>query len=47
MVRRLKIPETQALAEFALNCESATEILAKCQELARNAAPGLFEDKVS
>jgi phosphoenolpyruvate-protein phosphotransferase (PTS system enzyme I) len=43
MVRRLKLPETQALAEFALNCESGAEILARCQEMARQAAPSLFE----
>jgi phosphoenolpyruvate-protein phosphotransferase (PTS system enzyme I) len=45
MVRRLKMPETRALAEFALNCESATEILARCQALARESAPSLFDDK--
>ncbi len=45
MVRRLKMPETQALAEFALNSESGSEILARCQELARQSAPSLFEDK--
>jgi phosphotransferase system enzyme I (PtsI) len=45
MVRRLKIPEAQALAEFALNCESGSEILAHCQDLARASAPGLFEEK--
>ena len=45
MVRRLKVPETQALAEFALNCESGSEILARCQELARQTAPSLFENK--
>src|SRR5262245_39147721 len=46
MVRRLKLAETQALAEFALNSESGAEILARCQEMARQAAPSLFEDKV-
>jgi len=46
MIRRLKSSETKALAEFALNSESATDILARCQELARNAAPGLFENKM-
>jgi phosphotransferase system enzyme I (PtsI) len=46
MVRRLKTPETQALAGFALDCESATEILARCQDLARQSAPGLFADKL-
>lgn len=45
MVRRLKFPETQALAEFALNSESGSEILAKCQELAWQSAPSLFESK--
>jgi phosphoenolpyruvate-protein phosphotransferase (PTS system enzyme I) len=47
MVRRLKMPETQALAEFALNCESPTEILSRCQELARQSAPGLFDETSS
>lgn len=43
MIRRLKTSETTALAEFALNCESASEILTRCQELARASAPSLFE----
>lgn len=43
MVRRLKTSETTALAEFALGCESASEILTHCQELARASAPSLFE----
>ena len=43
MIRRLKTSETTALAEFALSCESASEILARCQELARASAPSLFE----
>lgn len=45
MVRRLKLTETQALADFALSCESGAEILAKCQELAWQSAPSLFESK--
>ncbi len=45
MIRRLKLAETQALAEFSLNCESGAEILSKCQELAWQAAPSLFESK--
>jgi len=45
MIRRLKLTEAKALAEFALNSESATEILARCQELARQVAPSLFETK--
>jgi phosphotransferase system enzyme I (PtsI) len=43
MIRRLKTSETIALAEFALNCESGSEILTACQELARASAPSLFE----
>ena len=43
MIRRLKTSETTALAEFALGCESASEILARCQDLARASAPSLFE----
>ncbi|HLP75357.1 MAG TPA: phosphoenolpyruvate--protein phosphotransferase [Candidatus Paceibacterota bacterium] len=46
MVRRLKLSEAQALAEFALNSESAAEILTRCQTLAREAAPSLFESKL-
>jgi phosphotransferase system enzyme I (PtsI) len=45
MVRRLKMSEATALAEFAMGCESPTEILAHCQELARQSAPSLFEEK--
>jgi hypothetical protein len=44
-VRRLKVSEAQALAEFALNCESGAEILSKCHELARQSAPSLCESK--
>jgi phosphoenolpyruvate-protein phosphotransferase (PTS system enzyme I) len=45
IVRRLKLNEAQALAEFALQCESPAEIHARCQELARQTAPSLFENK--
>jgi len=45
MVRRLKATETQALVEFALQCESPSEIYARCRELARQTAPSLFENK--
>ena len=37
--------DLQELAKFALASESASEILARCQELARQIAPSLFEDK--
>jgi len=45
IIRRLKLDEAKALAEFALQSESPTEILARCMELARAAAPSLFESK--
>jgi phosphotransferase system enzyme I (PtsI) len=43
IIRRLKLSEAQALAEFALQCESPSEIYARCQALARQTAPSLFE----
>jgi phosphotransferase system enzyme I (PtsI) len=43
LIRRLKVAETRELAEFALRCESPTEILARSDEYARRAAPNLFE----
>jgi len=43
IVRRLKLSEAKQLAEFALESESAADILARCQEVARDIAPGLFE----
>ena len=43
-LRRLKLQEAKELAAFALNCESAAEILARSQELARQIAPALFEE---
>jgi phosphotransferase system enzyme I (PtsI) len=45
LIRRLKLTQAKELAQFALESESAAEILARCQELARQVAPGLFEDK--
>ena len=45
LIRRLKLTEAKLLADFALECESASEILARCQELARQVAPSLFETK--
>ena len=47
LIRRLKMAEARELAEFALNCESAAEILTRAQELAQRAAPSLFEDRTS
>jgi len=45
LIRRLKMNEARALAEFALECESASEILARCQKLAAEIAPSLFDGK--
>jgi phosphoenolpyruvate-protein phosphotransferase (PTS system enzyme I) len=45
LIRRLKMSEAKELAAFALTSESASEILAHCQDLARRIAPGLFEAK--
>ena len=45
LIRRLNLGEARKLATFALECESAGEILARCQELTSEIAPGLFENK--
>src|SRR6185369_14569526 len=45
IVRNLKLSEAADLANFSLQCESAAEILARCQELSRQIAPNLFESK--
>jgi phosphotransferase system enzyme I (PtsI) len=45
LIRRLKLEEARELAEFALNCESGSEILARSTALARKIAPGLFENQ--
>jgi phosphotransferase system enzyme I (PtsI) len=42
LIRRLKLTEAQELAAFALESESAAEILARSQELARKVAPELL-----
>ena len=46
MIRRVKMSEAQALAEFALQCESPSEIYARCVEVAHQIAPSLFESKL-
>lgn len=43
LIRRMKISEARELATFALNCESPTEIAARCQQHAQQIAPSLFE----
>jgi phosphotransferase system enzyme I (PtsI) len=47
IIRRIKLSEAQALATFALQCESPTEIFARCLDLARASAPSLFEVKTA
>lgn len=43
LIRRLKMKEAEALAEFALECESSSEILTRCRKLVQGVAPALFE----
>jgi len=45
IIRRVKMEEARALAEFALQCDSPAEILARCTEQARQIAPSLFENQ--
>jgi phosphoenolpyruvate-protein phosphotransferase (PTS system enzyme I) len=45
LIRRLKISDCQSLAAFALESESATEILARSTALAQRVAPSLFDTK--
>jgi phosphotransferase system enzyme I (PtsI) len=45
MIRRLKMSEAQALAEFALKGESGAETLSRAQALANSIAPSLFEEQ--
>jgi phosphotransferase system enzyme I (PtsI) len=45
LIRRLKLAEAKTLAEFALECESGAEILARCEAHVRAAAPSLFENQ--
>jgi phosphotransferase system enzyme I (PtsI) len=44
LIRRVKMSEARALAEFALQCESGAEILSRCQALIREIAPSLVDD---
>ena len=45
LIRRLKLADALKLAEFALECESAAEILDQSTALALRAAPSLFDTK--
>jgi phosphotransferase system enzyme I (PtsI) len=44
LIRRLKIAETRELADFALQSDSATEILSRCESYVRKVAARLFEN---
>ena len=43
IIRRLKLSEARELADFALQCQSPSEINSRCQAVARSTAPSLFE----
>jgi phosphotransferase system enzyme I (PtsI) len=45
LIRRMKLSDAQDLARFALECESATEILTRSTALAQRVAPSLFETR--
>ncbi len=45
IIRRVKMEEARALADFALASESPTQIFTRCIEFARATAPSLFEGK--
>ena len=45
VIRRLKLSEAVKLAEFALSCDSPSEIAARSNELVRQIAPSLFDTK--
>jgi phosphotransferase system enzyme I (PtsI) len=42
VLRRLKLSEARELADFALQSESPTDILNRCQKLVRSVAPDLL-----
>lgn len=46
LIRHLKLSEAKELAEFALNCDSSSEILARAKVLAKAVAPYLLEGKI-
>ena len=43
LIRRMKMAEAKELADCALKCDSAREIINNCGEYARRVAPSLFE----
>jgi phosphotransferase system enzyme I (PtsI) len=47
LIRRVKTDEARQLAEFALNCDSNAEVLARCETYVRSVASRLFENNHS
>jgi phosphotransferase system enzyme I (PtsI) len=47
LIRRLKMDDARELAAFALQCESAKEIMERSKALARRIAPSVFENQMS
>ena len=47
LIRRLAMEKARELGAFALTCDSASEILNRSREVARLAAPALFEKLTS
>jgi phosphotransferase system enzyme I (PtsI) len=45
IIRRINLDDAIMLADYALSCESSSEIFARSVEYARTIAPGLFETK--
>jgi phosphotransferase system enzyme I (PtsI) len=45
LIRRMKATEARELAEFALECEYASETVARARALTHRVAPGLFEEQ--
>ena len=44
LIRRMKMAEARELADFALESDSSTDILARCETYVRKIAPGIFDD---
>jgi len=45
LIRRMKMAEARELADFALQCESGAEVLARAEQYARSIAPSLFDNE--
>jgi phosphoenolpyruvate-protein phosphotransferase (PTS system enzyme I) len=43
LIRRIKTPEARELGEFAINCDSTADVLARCESYVHEIAPALFE----